>query len=333
MGRIIPTLVFTAALQCPVASLADESPYRYFNSKLADYFSDTAYLPVWPLPQGEDPGDIYDGWSDQRTGFLVRSAVCFEGVPAYTAASRLIDMGHFSAWELSGSIDVPVQAIADVTVEGGRDSLEKIGLAFSGVYVSGLTGAAMKTELLSPSDECRDAMLLYGLEHETYTKSVPVILQEVIYGKPDIAFHVKQGVSVGAAAEIGTGLKRIPEVKVEADSVVRTESDFSFVSDEAIPIAWRPLLISKSDLERLQELEDNGFFLRLRRWVGLRGTREDERAGILESFYEVVPDPDELFERMTTPPSIEFDPGNPVHLRYLQKKGQLLAISIDMYRG
>lgn len=333
MGRFIAMLACISALQCPTASFADTRPYRYYNSKLAQYFSDTAYLPVWPLPQGERPGDIYDGWSDQRTGFLVRSKVCFDCVPIYTEPSQLIDMGQFRGWELSGNVDVPIYRVVDVAVEGDRKSLEQVGMRFTGVHVFGLTTARTTLELLSPASECRDALLIYGLKSKTFTKTVPIILQEVVYGKPEFVFHLKRGTSVKATAQIETELDAIPKVSVEAGSVIRTESDFSFVSTEDVPLAWRPAFISKSDLERLQELEENGFFLRLQRWMGLRGTQEEEQNEIRKSFYDTVPSPDELFEQMKTPPAIEFDRNNPVHLRYLQRKGQLLAISIDLYRG
>lgn len=333
MGKFTALLVCFFALQSPIASLADTSPYRYFNSKLAYYFSDTAYLPVWPLPQNERPGDIYDGWNDQRTGFLVRSEVCFDDVPIYTEPSQLIDMGQYSEWELTGNVDVPIYRVVEVGVEGGRESVDQVGLRFTGVHVSGLTTETTVQELLSPADECRDALLIYGLESETIAKAVPIILQEVVYGKPEFAFHLKRGTSVKAAAQLETELDAIPEVSVEAGSVISTESDFSFVSTEVVPLAWRPAFISKSDLERLQELEKNGLFLKLMRWAGLRGTQEEERNEIRNSFYDTIPSPDELFEQMTTPPSVEFNPDNPVHLRYLQKKGQLLAVSIDLYRG
>ena len=333
MDRYIATLALISTFQFPIASFADTGPYQYFNSKLSHYFHDTAYLPVWPLPQGERPGDIYDGWSDLRTGFLVRSDVCFDGAPIYTESSQLIDMGHFRDWELSGNVDLPIYRVADVAVEGGRSSIDQVGLRFTGVYVSGLTTAATARELLNPADECRDALLLYGLESGAFSRTVPIILQEVVYGKPEFVFHLKRGTSVKAAAQIETEVDAIPQVSVEAGSVIRTESDFSFISTEEVPLAWRPAFISANDLERLQELEKNGFFLRLQRWMGLRGTEEEELDGIRNSFYDTVPSPDELFEQMTISPSVEFDPDNPVHLRYLQMKGQLLAISIDLYRG
>jgi len=242
-------------------------------------------------------------------------------------------MGQFSEWELSGNVNVPIYRVVDAAVEGGRTSLDQVSLRFTGAHVSGLTTAVTALELMSPADECRDALLAYGLESETFAKTVPIILQEVVYGKPEFVFHLKRGTSVKAKAQIETELEAIPEVSAEADSVIRTKSDFSFVSTEVVPLAWRPAFISKRDLDRLQDIEKNGFFLRLQRWMGLRGTQAEERDEIRNSFYDIVPSPDELFEQMTTPPSIEFDPDNPVHLRYLQKKGQLLAVSIDLYRG
>ncbi|WP_162799022.1 hypothetical protein [Paracoccus indicus] len=333
MGKVTLILTLAAGLPYPAASLAESSPYSYFNSRLADYFSETAYLPIWPLPQGERPGDFYDGWSDQRTGFLVRSDVCYDGVPIYEEPSHLMEMGKFLDWELSGNVNAPIQRIIDATVSGGLSSLEQVNLSFTDAHVSGITTANAAIRLLKPTDACRDALLIHGLEDNSFSKAVPIILQEIIYGKPEFSIHLKRGMSVAAAAEIETELKAIPEVDIEAGSIVRTESDFSFVSSEDVPIAWRPAFISKSDLERLQELEENGFFLRLRRWVGLRGTQEEERDDIRNSFYDVVPSPDELFEQMTTPPSIEFNADNPLHLRYLERKGKILALSIDLYRG
>ncbi|KAG1648758.1 hypothetical protein GQR58_029599 [Nymphon striatum] len=283
---------------------ADSRPYSYFSSNLTEYFSNTAYLPVLPLPNGENPGDIYSSFDVLRPTYLARANACFENV-----------------------------VVDKIGATAANSNLARVTLSFVNPRVDSLTDLQVMGAISTPASDCADALLAFDLKEGGFLRLVPAIIQEVIYAKQSFAFHYEADTELKAEAEIDSQLKKLGDVKVKADSVRANDSSFSFTSDVDLPLAWRPAFISKDDVERMRELEANGFFLKLKRFLGFRSESLEEAEAIKSEFYELVPRPEEIFEQMTTGSATKFDAKNPVHLRYLERRGKVLAMSIDLFTG
>lgn len=325
-------LVFAAGIGA-VDATGESRPYSYFTSNLTEYFSDTAYLPVLPLPNGEVPGDIYSSFDILRPTYLTRASTCFGGAVADSAPTVLFDSESFENWEISGGVEVPINRIAEVGATASNSNLARVTLSFVDARVDSLSDLQIANAISEPTADCVDALLAYNLNSGGFLNLVPAIIQEVVYAKHAFAFHYETATELKAEAELDTELRKLGNVKVKADSIRTSDSSFSFTSDVDLPLAWRPAFISKEDVERMRELDANGFFLKLQRLFGFRAEGSEEAEMIKSKFYELVPSPEVIFEQMTTGSAMKFDATNSVHLRYLERRGKTLAMSLDLYTG
>lgn len=330
--RISFGLVFATGMGA-VDATAESRPYSYFTSNLVEYFSNTAYLPVLPFPNGEVPGDIYSSFDILRPTYLTRASTCFDGAVAASAPTVLFNSESFENWEISGGVDVPINKIAQVGAAAANRNLARVTLSFVDSRVDSLSDLQIASAMSMPTSECVDALLTYDLDSGGFLQLVPAIIQEVVYAKHSFAFHYETETVLKAEADLDAELKKLANVKVKADSIRTSDSSFSFTSDVDLPLAWRPAFISKDDVERMRELDANGFFLKLKRYFGFRSERDEEAEAIKSQFYDIVPRPEEIFEQMTSGSATKFDATNPLHLRYLERRGKVLAMSIDLYTG
>lgn len=322
--------VFTSAILCLFLSTLTAyagGPASY-KAALYLYFREVKAFPIIQ-PEEEKSGDIY---IMPDLGFVARREDCIGDKARNISETHLYNWIEASSSTADASIGGTLRRVLDATIGAGIDREGSVDISFTESTVDMLTQIEVDALIASREERCWSALKRFFAPGKPYLESVPWILQDVISSKMTINVGSKSVITAEAKAALDAELAEMvadPSLKIKV--LGSSANRATLVVDKVYPVAYRPAYLSLDDIDRLQALQDNGFFEWLSQAIGLRETSEEQLRQIREKFPENLLRPSERYAQMMEGRPVKFDRENEIHLAYIERADLLLAASWEVY--